>query len=55
MKKLQSTLPNMVIVLVVVAIASGALLAWVNNITKGPVALQAELALANGIKSVLCQ
>lgn len=43
----------MVIVLVAVAIVSGGLLAWVNHVTEGPIKVQDELALANGIKSVM--
>lgn len=43
----------MVIVLVAVAVVSGGLLAWVNNVTEGPIKEQDELALANGIKSVM--
>lgn len=54
MKKLESTLPNMVVVLVGVALITGSLLAWVNHITAGPIAQQDELTLANGIKVVMC-
>lgn len=43
----------MVIVLVAVAIVSSALLASVNKATEGPIKAQDELALANGIKSVM--
>lgn len=43
----------MIIVLMAVAIVSGALLAWVNNVTEGPISQQDELALANGIKTVM--
>lgn len=43
----------MVLVLVAVAIVSGALLAWVNHATEGPIKAQDEMALANGIKSVM--
>ncbi len=53
MKKLESSLINMVIVLVAVAIVSSALLASVNKATEGPIKEQDELALANGIKSVM--
>lgn len=53
MKKLKSTLPNMVIVLVVVALVTGGLLAYVNNVTAEPISRQAEKALADGIKSVM--
>ena len=53
MKKLESTLTNMVIVLVAVAVITGALLAWVNHVTEAPIKLQDEMALANGIKEVM--
>lgn len=43
----------MVVVLVAVAVVTGGLLAWVNNVTEGPIKNQDELALANGIKSVM--
>ena len=41
MKKLASTLPNMILSLGIITIASGALLGWVYSITKEPIALQA--------------
>lgn len=53
MKKLESSLANMIIVLVAVAVVSGGLLAWVNNVTDAPIKEQDEMALANGIKSVM--
>lgn len=53
MKKLESSLTNMIIVLVAVAVVSGGLLAWVNNVTEAPIKEQDEMALANGIKSVM--
>ena len=53
MKKLESTLVNMVAVLVGVAIITGALLAWVNHVTEAPIKAQDEIALANGIKEVM--
>lgn len=53
MKKLESTLTNMVVVLVSVAVITGGLLAWVNNVTEGPIKIQDELALSNGIKEVM--
>lgn len=54
MKKLESSLLNMVIVLVSVAVITGGLLAWVNNVTEEPIKIQDQLALDNGIKSVMC-
>ena len=53
MKKLESTLTNMVMVLVAVAVITGALLAWVNHVTEAPIKAQDEMALANGIKEVM--
>lgn len=53
MKKLQSTLPNMVIVLTAVAVISGGVLASVNNATEAPIKAQSEKALAEGIKNVM--
>ena len=53
MKKLESSLLNMVLVLTGVAIIMGAILAWVNSITSGPIADQKEKALADGIKAVM--
>ena len=53
MKKLESTLLNMVVVLVAVAVITSGLLAWVNHVTEEPIRMQDELALANGIKEVM--
>lgn len=53
MKKLESSLKNMILVLVCVSLVMGGLLAWVNHATEGPIALQAEKALALGIKTVM--
>ena len=53
MKKLESSLFNMVAVLVVVALVMGGLLAIVNHVTEGPIQEQANKALADGIKAVL--
>ena len=53
MKKLESSLFNMVAVLVVVALIMAGLLAIVNHVTETPIRLQAEKALADGIKTVL--
>lgn len=43
----------MVIVLVGVALITGAILAYVNNITTGPIQEQAEKTLTDGIKKVM--
>lgn len=53
MQKLESSLKNMVIVLVGVALIVGAVLAYVNHLTAGPIAEKAEKSLAAGIKSVM--
>ena len=54
MKKLESTLTNMVLVLTGVAIVMGGILAFVNHLTEGPIAEQKTKALADGIKTVMC-
>lgn len=43
----------MVVVLVAVAVITGGILAWVNDITSGPIAKQNEKTLADGIKTVM--
>lgn len=53
MKKLESSLLNMVLVLTGVAVIMGCLLAWVNHLTAGPISQQKELALERGIKTVM--
>ena len=53
MQKLESSLKNMVLVLVGVALIVGAILALVNHVTAGPIAEKAEKSLAAGIKSVM--
>ena len=53
MQKLESSLKNMVLVLVGVALIVGAILAYVNHITAGPIAEKAAKSLAAGIKSVM--
>lgn len=53
MKKLESSITNMVLVLVGVALITGGILAYVNHITEAPIKLQAEKALADGIKVVM--
>lgn len=53
MKKLQSTLPNMLIVLTCIAIVAGGALAKVNEITEGPISENASKALTEGINHVL--
>ncbi|HCN53245.1 MAG TPA: Na+-transporting NADH:ubiquinone oxidoreductase subunit G [Prevotella sp.] len=53
MKKLKSSLTNMVVVLVSCALVTGGLLAYVNHVTERPIALQSEKTLADGIKAVM--
>jgi len=53
MKKLESSLLNMVLVLTGVAVIMGAILAWVNSITSGPIAEQKDKILSEGIKAVM--
>ncbi|MBP5424593.1 MAG: RnfABCDGE type electron transport complex subunit G [Prevotella sp.] len=53
MKKLESTLLNMAVVLTGVAVVMGGILAFVNHLTEGPIAQQKEKALADGIKAVM--
>ena len=53
MQKLESSLKNMVLVLVGVALVVGAVLAYINHLTSGPIAEKAAQSLATGIKSVM--
>ena len=53
MKKLESSLTNMLLVLTGVALIMGAVLAWVNSVTAAPIAQQKDKALADGIKAVM--
>ena len=53
MKKLESSITNMVLVLVGVALITGGILAYVNHITEEPIKLQASKTLADGIKAVM--
>ncbi len=53
MKKLESSLTNMVLVLTLVAVIMGGILAYVNHLTEGPINEQKEKTLANGIKTVM--
>lgn len=54
MKKLQSTWYNMAIVLTVISVVAGAALAYVNELTKGPIAEIQQRNEAHAIKAVLC-
>ena len=53
MKKLESSLLNMVLVLTGVAVLMGMVLAYMNHLTTAPIALQKEKALNEGIKAVM--
>lgn len=53
MEKLKSSLPNMILVLVGVALVVGVALAYVNHLTEGPIRQKAEQTLAAGIKQVM--
>ena len=53
MKKLESSLTNMALVLTGVAVIMGGILAFVNHLTEGPINEQKTKALADGIKSVM--
>ena len=53
MKKLDSSLLNMVLVLTCVAVVMGMVLAFMNSLTSAPIAQQKEKALADGIKMVM--
>jgi electron transport complex protein RnfG len=54
MKKLESSLLNMVLALTGVAVIMGGILAYVNHLTEGPIAAQKSKTLNNGIKVVMC-
>ena len=53
MKKLPSTLPNMLCVLTLISVVAAGALAYVNEITAGPIAENKARTLAEGINSVL--
>lgn len=53
MKKLKSTLPNMVVVLTSVALITGGLLAWVHHITEAPKLAEQQRSLAADISKVM--
>ncbi|MBR6251688.1 MAG: RnfABCDGE type electron transport complex subunit G [Bacteroidales bacterium] len=53
MKKLESTLPNMVIVLSVVCLVSASLLGFMYGVTAEPIARIEKQTLENGIKKVI--
>ena len=53
MKKPESSLLNMVLVLTGSAVVMGCILAWVNSLTAAPIQQQKDQALADGIKTVM--
>ena len=53
MKKLPSTLPNMLIVLTLISVIAAGALAYVNKITAGPIEENKARTLAEGINTVL--
>ena len=53
MKKLESSLLNMTLVLTLVEVVMGGILAFVNHLTEGPIQEQKDKALADGIKAVM--
>lgn len=53
MKKLKSSITNMVVVLTSVSLIAASLLAWVNKVTVGPIRQQAINEINDGIKSVV--
>ena len=53
MNKIESSLLNMTLVLTCVTVIMGGILAYVNDLTNGPINAQKEKALADGIKTVL--
>lgn len=53
MKKLESSLVNMVVVLTVISVIAGGLLAYINKVTQEPIAVINEKNLQDGIKKVI--
>lgn len=53
MKKLESNIVNMAVVLTGIAVVAAALLALMNNVTSGPIEKINQKAIANGVKSVI--
>ena len=53
MKKLESTLTNMVLVLTSVAVVMGGILAFVNHLTEGPISQVNKKKTDDGIKAVM--
>ncbi len=53
MKKLESNILNMAAVMTVIAVVAAGILGWVHTITEKPVAIKAQQAVSNSIKSVI--
>ena len=53
MKKLESNILNMALVLTLIAVIAAGLLAWVNSKTEGPIEEINSQAIENGIRSVI--
>lgn len=53
MKKLESNILNMAVVLTVISVVSAGLLAWVNGVTSEPIAQINEKTVSDGVKSVI--
>ena len=53
MKKLESSLKNMALVLTAISVVAGGALAYVNKVTEGPIAEINAKNLQNGIKKVI--
>jgi electron transport complex protein RnfG len=53
MEKLKSSITNMALALTGVAVITGGILAYVNHITEGPIAVQKKKTLDDGIKYVM--
>ncbi len=53
MKKLESNIVNMAVVMTCIAVVAAALLALMNNVTSGPIEKINQQAIADGVKSVI--
>ena len=53
MKKLESNIVNMALSLTLIAVVAAGALAWVNNVTSGPIEEINKQAIDNGIRSVI--
>ena len=53
MKKLESNILNMALVLTLIAVVAAGLLAWVNGVTSEPIRQINEKTVSDGVKSVI--